>query len=305
MSRDLSVFYRSLASDADGQRLDPPNSVRTWADRRARRRAATGALGVALLVAGVGVGVSVALAPADREPVTPPAVTAGPTASPRPSPSAAPSGSPSAVPPPSPPDASPTGEPPASTPPKPPTRIPDRAFFTQPAGTAADPPRFVSGERGLPSLCGARLREPVLSRTRLLVYYTRPHTEAGWVPDGTYLHTVAVHRPGAAAGWLEQLRRAVRDCPELADGSGPTYRVRLLSSGAYGDGSVLFELRTPATDGQGTPTGGDEVRLIRAIRSGDVVTVLWERGWENGSSDRANVDDYSRRAVRAVEDWLG
>ncbi|MBY8874446.1 hypothetical protein K7640_21690 [Micromonospora sp. PLK6-60] len=301
MSRDLAVFYRSLASEADGQRLDPPNSVRTWADRRARRRAATGALGVALLVAGVGVGVSMALAPAERDPISPPAATAGPTGSPVPSPSAAPSGSPSAVSPPP----SPSGGPSSGTPPKPPTRIPDGAFFTQPAGTAAEPPRFVEGERALPDLCGARLDEPVRSRTRLLVHYLRPHTEAGWVPDGTYLHTVAVHRSGAAAGWLEQLRQAVRDCPEQAGGSGPTYRVRLLTGGGYGDGSVLFEMRTRATDGQGAPAGGDEVRLIRAIRVGDVVTVLWERGWENGSSDRANLDDYSRRAVRAIEDWLG
>lgn len=46
------------------------------------------------------------------------------------------------------------------------------------------------------------------------------------------------------------------------------------------------------------------MRLIRVVRIGDVVTVLWEIGWEGTSSDRANVDDYSRRAVRAVADWL-
>ncbi|MGC4852424.1 hypothetical protein ACLQ24_03280 [Micromonospora sp. DT4] len=51
--------------------------------------------------------------------------------------------------------------------------------------------------------------------------------------------------------------------------------------------------------------GADEVRLVRAIRVDDVVTVLWEQGWEYTAADRAQVDADSRRAVAAIEDWLG
>jgi hypothetical protein len=36
-----------------------------------------------------------------------------------------------------------------------------------------------------------------------------------------------------------------------------------------------------------------------------VVTVLWEQGWEGSSTERTQFDDYSRRAVAAIEAWLG
>lgn len=55
----------------------------------------------------------------------------------------------------------------------------------------------------------------------------------------------------------------------------------------------------------GDPAGADEIRLVRAIRIGDVVTVLWEQGWEGTSSPRSQVDADSRRATAAIEKWLG
>ncbi|MEU7586081.1 hypothetical protein AB0A95_07250 [Micromonospora sp. NPDC049230] len=44
---------------------------------------------------------------------------------------------------------------------------------------------------------------------------------------------------------------------------------------------------------------------MRAIRVGDVVTTLWEKGWGTGSSPRTQVDADSRRAVAAIDAWLG
>lgn len=35
------------------------------------------------------------------------------------------------------------------------------------------------------------------------------------------------------------------------------------------------------------------------------MTILWEQGWENTSSQRAQVDADSARAVAAVKVWLG
>ncbi|GAB3954171.1 hypothetical protein GCM10027614_60810 [Micromonospora vulcania] len=106
---------------------------------------------------------------------------------------------------------------------------------------------------------------------------------------------------------MNELRQAVRDCPEQEVPAGDASvlsKQRILSTGGYGDESVLFETRRPAVDINGDATGGDQARLVRAIRVGDVVTVLWEIGWETGSSQRAQVDADSRRAVAAIRDWL-
>ncbi|MET7667028.1 hypothetical protein [Micromonospora luteifusca] len=168
----------------------------------------------------------------------------------------------------------------------------------------------------LPDLCGARYPSEsaiVQRRTRSLVYKLPKspprNVAAGSVTvDGTYTNTITIYREGRADDALDELRRAVRDCPEQEKPAGDASvvsRQRLLSSDGYGDESVLFETRKPNLDINGDPTGGDEVRLVRVIRVGDVVTVLWEIGWESGSSPRTQVDTDSRRAVAAIEAWLG
>lgn len=304
MSRELSSFYRALAEEAGGQGLLPPEQLRRRADRRARNRAAVGALAVAALVAGTVVGARVVLAAHPDTPPGPPAVTpssapptaTAPTPSPSPSgtgptPSAAPTGSPSA------------GPSTAGTP----ATIPDRAFFPLAvANDAGVPPRFRAGPV-LPELCGAEPGESgiVQRRARVLVYKLA-QTPEGNVPDGSYRHSITIYQAGRADDALRALRQAVRDCPEqeVSNAPGVASTQRLLADGRYGDGSVLFELRTPYRDVNGDPTGGDEVRLVRAVRIGDVVTVLWEQGWENTSSPRSQLDADSRRAVEAIRAWL-
>lgn len=311
MSRELGSFYRSLAEDADEQVLTPPDALRRRADRRARVRGTVTALAAAVLVVGTAAGSQLVLAANERTHVVTPGstpsvnTTSPPTVDTTPSPAATTSPSP----------VGPSG--PATTPstgksttrsgaPDTPTSISDRAFFTQPAGTVAAPPAFVP-EEALPKLCGARYPSDeslVQRRTRKLVY-RNPDTPEGHVPDGSYLHSVTIYRSGKAAAWLADLRRAVQNCPEQERVEGVVSRQRLLNSGDFGDDSVLFEMSEPARDVNGDPTGGNDVRLIRAIRIGDVVTVLWEQGWEGTSSERSQVDDYSRRAVTAIRRWLG
>ncbi|MEV1330835.1 hypothetical protein AB0J20_14805 [Micromonospora costi] len=302
MSRDLSDFYRSLTSDADARAVVAPEALRERADRRARVRATGTVLAAALLVAGVGTGTGLVLT-GQREAVTPPAGTSTPVVTPpSPSPSATPgTPSPARTTPSRSPAAPPSsGPPPARTP----TSIPDRAFFTQPAATTAMPPVANDDGKVLPDLCGADLDERVVQRRgRALFYHLTPDRPEGTVPYGTYRHTITIHRPGRADDWMADLRRAVRDCPEQEVADGGTSRQRLLPGGDFGDEAVLIEMREPASAG-GEPVEGETIRLIRAIRVGDVVTVLWEMGWEGTSSDRRQVDDYSRRAVRAVSDWL-
>ncbi|MEU7976150.1 hypothetical protein AB0B48_29365 [Micromonospora sp. NPDC049089] len=306
MSVELSDLYRSLGTVADGHELTRPESLRRFADRRARARVAGSTLAVALLVGGIVVGGRLAF-PADGS-APPPADIPGPsptgaTATSLPSPTPTPS-----APLPSRTTASGTPSQPVTTgpaAPRPPTSIPDRAFFllAAPNRTGLES----SGEGpALPTLCGARLPSDsaMVQRRGRYLAYKMPETPTGHVPDGSYRHTITIYRAGRADDALRELRQAVRDCPDqkLPD-DDRTWRQRLLASGAYGDGSVLFEMRAPMPDGMGEP-GTEEVRLVRAVRVGDVVTVLWEQGWEHTVAVRSQVDADSRRAVAAIEDWL-
>ncbi|RLK13611.1 hypothetical protein DER29_4638 [Micromonospora sp. M71_S20] len=306
MSRELSDLYRSLAEDADGRTLAVPEDLRRRADRRARLRITGAALGTALLVGGLATGTGLVLAE-ERDPLPPPAaapppatVPASPTASAPPTATPAPSATrtPAATP-------GRTG----AAPPRAPGNVPDRAFFVQAAANRTGMEPVFRDTDALPALCDARYRSDariVQRRTRNLAYKL-PQTPQGYVPDGSYAHTVTLYRPGRADDFLRELRAAVRDCPAqpgVGGGNVSTSRLRLLADDGFGDGSVLFEIRTPARDVDGNPTGGDEVRLVRAIRVGDVVTVLWEQGWEGTSSTRSQVDADSRRAVDAIEGWL-
>ncbi|MFJ5600493.1 hypothetical protein ACIP95_21465 [Micromonospora parva] len=310
MSRELSELYRSLAADADAADLGVPEVLRHHTDRRARFRAAGGALAVALVVVGAVIGAQVV-----TRPPTSVAVPAGtPTPTPSASPSASVTGAPSSPPvSPTTPGRSPgTSTAPGGTgtqPPRTPTSIPDRAFFAVPlANQTGIAPQF-RDEAVLPGLCGADIgSEAVVDRRTRLLIYKLPQTPKGYVPDGTYTHSITIYRAGRADDVLDELRQAVRDCPEQKLPGGDTAvrsRQRLLPDSGFGDESVLFEMRSAGQDVNGDPTGVQDVRLVRAIRVGDVVTILWEQGWEGTSSQRAQVDADGRRAVTAIRRWLG
>ena len=82
-------------------------------------------------------------------------------------------------------------------------------------------------------------------------------------------------------------------------------RHRLLAPPAYGDEAILFEVRYPTRDDLGNPTGRDDVRLVSAVRVGDVVMVLYEQGWEAGwSAERTVVDQFTGVAVTRLRSWL-
>ncbi|MGC4867739.1 hypothetical protein ACLQ3B_20175 [Micromonospora sp. DT53] len=307
MSRELSELYRSLAADADARDLGLPDVLRHQADRRARFRAAGSTLAVGLVVVGVVIGAQVITPP----PASVPAPAGTPTPAVSPSPSAT-GGSPAPSAPPTTPGRSPgtavtvpggTG----TQQPRTPTSIPDRAFFPlAPANQKDIAPEF-RDVAALPGLCGADIpSEAVVQRRTRILIYKLPQTPEGYVPDGSYTHSITIYRAGRADDVLKELRQAVRDCPEqkLPGDSQVRSRQRLLPDSGYGDESVLFEMRSAGQDVNGDPTGVEDVRLIRAIRVGDVVTILWEQGWENTSSQRAQVDADSRRAVAAIRRWL-
>ncbi|MER7588537.1 hypothetical protein ABTW72_13470 [Micromonospora sp. NPDC127501] len=307
MSRELSELYRSLAADADARDLGLPDVLRHQADRRARFRAAGSTLAVGLVVVGVAIGAQVVTPP----PASVPAPAGTPTVSASPSPSAT-GGSPSPSVPPTTPGRSPGTASPDATgtqPSRTPTSIPDRAFFAlAPTNQVGIAPEF-RDLAALPGLCGADIpSEAVVQRRTRLLIYKLPQTPKGYVPDGTYTHSVTIYRAGRADDVLKELRQAVRDCPVQklpGDDTPGESRQRLIPDSGFGDESVLFEMRRAGQDVNGDPAGGEVVRLVRAIRVGDVVTILWEQGWEGTSSQRAQVDADSRRAVAAIRRWLG
>ncbi|MEH0827334.1 MULTISPECIES: hypothetical protein [unclassified Micromonospora] len=306
MSRELPGLYRSLAEDTDPRGLAAPDVVRRYADRRARTRAALGALTAAALVGGTAVGAQFVFAAAPDTRVGPPADSPGPPSpnpvpsEPTPTPSASspgPSGSASRQP----PSTSPTRTSPTA---RTPTSIPDSAFFKLAAANDTGAGSRFGGGQVLPALCGAEPGASGTVRQRVRsVPFKLAGTPEGNIPDGLYRHSITIYRDGKAAAALDELRDAVRDCPAQPVGN-VTSRQKLLASAGYGDESVLFEMRVPYRDVNGEPTGDEELRLIRAIRIGNVVTVLWDQGWEGSSSPKPQVDADSRRAVTAIRDWL-
>ncbi|MEH1054271.1 hypothetical protein V6U89_03540 [Micromonospora sp. CPCC 206171] len=304
MSRELTGFYRSLAEDTDPRGLAAPDLVRRYADRRARTRAALGVLAVAALVGGTAVGAQTVLSAAPDTRVGPPADTPAPP-SPTPVPSQ-PTPSPSTS---SPgPSGSASRQPPSATrvppPARTPTSIPDSAFFALAAANDTGAGAQFDEGRVLPALCGA---EPgasgiVRQRTRSFPVKLTGTPDDYVVPDLYYRHSITIYRDGGAAATLDDLRAAVRECPQQQLGD-VIRRQKLLPSSGYGEESVLFEVRGPYQVPDGGPTG-EVVNLVRAIRIGSVVTVLWDQGWEGSSTTRSQFDADSRRAVAAIRDWL-
>src|SRR5262245_41011544 len=66
--------------------------------------------------------------------------------------------------------------------------------------------------------------------------------------------------------------------------SGTTHTNRVLAGSTRGDKSILIRERYPTRNAEGQLAGGDEVRLISVVRTGAIVVVLYENGWEAGWS---------------------
>lgn len=289
---DLEWAYTALAQEADTVQLTTAELLRARADRRARVRIATACTVIAAVVGGATVGTQWVLK-ASGLPVAPGTSQSAAVGSPSPASSApAPSSSAGA--------GSPTHTRAA------PTSIPDSAFL-QLADTNGDyHPYRVPDDNMLPSLCGATYASDAnQARQTMHIIWTDRQPAGITFPDGTFDQTITTYRPEGATRFMAQLRAAVTACPtETRDGT--TYKHRLLSGSTYGDESMLIEMRYPRRDYiNGNPIGGDDFRLVSVVRIGEVVMVLYEQGWEEGSSDRAVVDTFTKTAVSRLRAWLG
>ena len=216
MSRELSDLYRSLAADADG-RPGPPELVRRHADRRARVRAAgeCAGRGGAGRRAWPSVGARVVLrrtgpapAAAARRPARLPAADGSARRRPRPAPPRRP--------------VVPRGSPRRGR--------PGRATGARRPAADLDPGRGLLRARGgqptglhdrvraavrAAELCGRAIPSDsaVVQRRARSLAYKLPETPKGYVPDGSYRHTITIYRAGRADDALRELRQAVRRLP--------------------------------------------------------------------------------------------
>ncbi|MET7396972.1 hypothetical protein ABZS66_26160 [Dactylosporangium sp. NPDC005572] len=185
--------------------------------------------------------------------------------------------------------------------------IPDRAFLQQPDTNRADAPYEVPSAGMLPPLCGARYGSDALvaARRTLHVIFSAqpPKQDFVPVPDGTFDETITTYQRDGAEQFMRQLRSAVSACPAETR-EGVRYRIRLLTATERGDDAILFELRSPARDSEGNPTGGDDVSLVAAVRVGTAVLVLLANGWERGSADPAVVDRFTQTAFDRLRAWF-
>ncbi|MDQ7910613.1 hypothetical protein RB614_39575 [Phytohabitans sp. ZYX-F-186] len=287
---ELDRAFRALSQRADTVRLAGPSALRARADRRTRVRVTAVTVAAAVAVGGAVVGTQWVFRAGGSSPAPlPPAAT--PSWTP-PAPSASPTPRTSAP------------APPPTTPSRPaaPKSIPNSAFLQVADTNGREPVVDTPSEEIVPALCDARFasdRDVDLRRSRRVTYWNAPNRE-GYVPDGTFRQTISVYEAGRASRFLDELRAAVADCPTDGD-----RRHRLVSATERGDESLAFEVRYPTLDVEGRSTGGQDVRLVSVVRIGDVVTILYETGWEAGwSAEPAVVDGFTGKAVDRIRSWL-
>ena len=294
--RDIASRYAELAAEVDGAGLMGPHDLRRYADRRARARASVLAAAGVVVVAGTTAG-GVALL--DRpSPLPPPGRTPPATGSPSPTPV----GPTRRRPQPWPRRREPASEGSPAAAPPPPSEIPDAAFFRLPERYQKDTTQRQETDpsEALPGFCDDAFAEDDDATVRRSVYsiYQVPGTPADHVPHGTVHQTITGYRDGGAAAFMDRLRAAAADCDTYRqDGTEVTFEV--LDPPDDGDEAVLLERTWPATEPEYAPG----VAHVAVVRVGDVVTVLYVRGWETADSELEYVNRFVEWAVSAIEDW--
>ena len=290
---DLERMYASLSLEADRAELEAPNTLRRRADRRSRYAMAAVVAAVAAIVGGVAVGGHWMLTAGGNS--VQPGTGTGTASSRPPSPT---SSAPAA------PTAGTSASPNVADIPK---VIPASAFLQVADTNGNEPVVERPSEHMLPGLCGATYASDSLSQARKTMHitYWASTSQPGTVPDGTFDETITTYKQHGADMFMRQLRDAVTACPtEQRD--GVTHRNRILSGTTRGDESILVEQQYPTRDVNGDPTGGNDVRLISAVRTGAVVMVLYEQGWESGwSAEQPVVEAFTTKAFSRLRAWLG
>jgi hypothetical protein len=304
MPNDLESAFAALSDDAARARLAPAASLRRRSDRRVVTRSLAGVAAAAVLVAGVTVGARLVLAD-EALPPLPPAQSTAPTVAPSPAPSLSPSATPSS-PPPSSPSSPPPSSPPETEEPSIPKSIPARAFLTRSDANVAQLYRSDSAH-GSPDLCSAASypsdsKDGVRGTSNIV--YRNPGDGEDYTPVGQVADTVVVYRGDGAEEFMDELRAAVRNCPE-GKRDNLTYKYRSLGSVGAGDESVLIQGSTPARGDNGElESDGSTYKIyFAAVRVGDSVALVENTGYESISAERPVAESFARKAAQRLENW--
>lgn len=309
MSGDLERLFSSFRTDTDAAPLPIPGTLRRRGDRRRRARRAVGVVVAAVLVGGAAAGTWQLLA----ESVAPVPPIAGdspsPSASPVPSPS--PSTSAQVAPAPEPTRTSAAPEP-ADSP------VSRKGCEETVAGPYFGPKHAGTPLPGSVMLAAADWgRCYVMSADRPGYAVYEPEAYGGPEPDvclddapyatdadrvaGRFRHfdggpeihgfqSVTRYRPGAAAEFLDEVRRRVARCATFTSEILPEdLHARIVAQGFAGDESLVIYVGT-GDDGTGYPGW-----YIGVARRGDLVVVVWPSADLGG--ERAYTVSITRKAV--------
>lgn len=298
MPNDLERAFATLAADADHTRTTPATEIRRAADRRALHRSIAGVAVVALAVTGIAVGATFALADGpDHTPVTP-----AHTATATPSAPASPTPTPSTLT--SPPLPLTSTSVPAPPPPTIPKSIPTSAFLR--ASDVLDGDAPTRGDApDLPSFCGHRFAggQTGIRAAVKILYHSR-----GGIPDsvpaGTVDETITVYRGNGADRFMAELRAAVKSCPQQKIGT-LSWQYRSVGAAGAGDESLVIDLSTPSYSEDGEPVGDGsrQHRYLGAVRVGDTVALVDNRGWENFTANQQDAGTFVRNAAKRLSAW--
>ncbi|MBG0562978.1 hypothetical protein [Actinoplanes aureus] len=294
MSNDLERAFAALSRDAERARLAPAAELRRRAGRRTAVRSAAALVAVAVLATGATAGARFALAGEDHRRPDHPADRV-----PAPSASSAPSTTPVSARPPS-------GTPRSSRTLNIPADVPDWAMLKYADGNTDEFYRFEDGKPP-PKPCSAASypsEKRVLVRATVRLLYRAPELGPEYTPSDEVRNTVTAYRATGAEEFLDELRAAVRSCPEGKLGSAPA-AFRSLGSMGLGDESLLVERSTEGYNDDGTPSGNRRRTYIAAVRVNDAVTLLETYGYESVPSDRSVVESLTRAAADRLTTWRG
>jgi hypothetical protein len=189
---------------------------------------------------------------------------------------------------------------PAGTAGAPGSGIPVEAFGEPSTGMRVGPVReWTTDPEALPAVCGGAFAagDGATARASVRSVYKRPEDRAD-DPYGTHYQTITTYRAGAAAGFMDRLRDALRTCPTDQVGGVPV-RLEVVE---LGDRMTDDGLRMDLIRRHG---GGERTTATTVIRHGDVVTVLHDEVRGGDSTVPRIVDSFLRDALEALVEWRG
>jgi hypothetical protein len=183
--------------------------------------------------------------------------------------------------------------------------IPASAFYAMPADMRHERQK-ADGSAAVPRLCDGELAagDGVVASAAVMSLYQQPDDPPGSVPQGTLYQTIRSYRGDSAAAFMDRARDGLAGCESFRSG-GNTVSVRTEPLSGVADEGLTIDLVQPQQDLPGDPTGGEQTNRVVVLRSGPVVTVLYDAEYERSSSRPELVDRFADGAAKAIRAWRG